>query len=148
MTIIWPDNTPSIIDDIRGAIGRPTTWYTVATKTPCDVCGLDPITDTSLDSFCPSCNGLGYLYTYSGTTITGHVTWAFSEQLGWTAGGWQYEGDCRVQIKHTPENVTIVENVEWVDVDGKDMQVTKKTLRGVPTINRILVDLIERNKEA
>ena len=147
MTIIWPSNTSNIIDSIRRTIGRETTWYTVATETLCPTCAIDPVTNTSLDSFCPTCSGEGYLYTYSGTTITGHVTWAFSEHLGWTAGGQLYEGDCRVQIKNTPRNVTIVENTKWVDVDGKDMQIVKKILRGVPIINRILVDLIERNKE-
>lgn len=148
MNIVFPNDTETVIDAIRGAIGRPTTWYTVATKIECHVCGIDPITDTALDSFCPVCSGNGYLYTYSGTSISGHVTWAYSEQLGWQSGGQIFEGDCRVQIKHTPRNVTIVENAVKVDVDGKDMQVIKKALRGVPSINRILVDLIERNKEA
>jgi hypothetical protein len=148
MTIIWPSNTPTIIDSIRGAIGRETIWYTTISSAVCHVCGIDPVTNTALDSFCPTCSGIGYLYTYSGTSITGHVTWGFSEHLGWTAGGQLYEGDCRVQVKNTPRNVTVIENVEWVDVDGKDMQIVKKILRGVPTVNRILVDLMERNKDA
>jgi hypothetical protein len=147
MTITFPTDTADIIDAIRTAIGRPTYWYTENTSTACPVCTLDPVTNLSTNAFCNICNGAYWIKTYTTNTISGHVTWAFSEQLGWQTGGQMMEGDCRVQIDYTLENVTIVDTAVKVEVDGKDMQVIKKTLRGVPQINRVLVDLKERNKE-
>lgn len=143
-TIVFPSNTEEIIDDIRGAIGRLTEWHVVASSTACPVCELDPITNTSTDSFCVYCSGTYWIPVWEVNSISGHVTWGFSEQLGWVAGGQLAEGECRVQIKYTPENITIVDNAEKIYVDGKEMQFVKKTLRGVPEVNRILIDLKER----
>ena len=56
--IVWPTNTKTIIDNIRGAIGRTVDFYTVASSNPCSVCDLDPVTDESTDSFCTTCSGL------------------------------------------------------------------------------------------
>lgn len=144
-SIIWPtDKELEIVDAIRNAIGRETTWYVVASSVPCSGCNLDPITNTSTDSFCTVCEGEYWIPTYSPTIISGHVTWGYSEQLGWVTGGQLDEGECRVQIKYTPENVTVVDTAKWVVVDDKEMTVVKRILRGVQNINRILVDLIEK----
>ena len=145
--IVWPTEfETSIVDAIRGAIGRDTVWYTVASLEPCTLCDLDPVSNTATDSFCPVCSGNYWIPTMSGTTISGHVTWGYSELLGWQTGGQLDEGECRVQIKHTPENVTIVENTQYVIVDSKRMQIVKRILRGVKNINRILVDMVEKEK--
>jgi hypothetical protein len=144
--INWPTNTKQIIDKIRGAIGRPTYWYIVTDREPCPVCDLDPITNTATDSFCPVCSGNYWLNVYSGVLISGHVTWGFSERLNWVAGGQLQEGECRVSIEYIPENVTVVDKAIWVEVDGRKMEISKRQLRGVPEINRILVDLKERDK--
>ncbi len=148
MTITFPENTKEIVDAIRGAIGRETYWYTEDTSIACTnpECKLDPVTNESTNAFCNICDGAYWIKTYTTTTISGHVTWGFSEQLGWQTGGQLMEGDCRVQIEYTPANVTIVENAKWVEIDGKEMRVLKKTLRGVPEINRILVDCDEKEK--
>jgi hypothetical protein len=94
-----------------------------------------------------TCSGLGYIYTYSGTTVSGHITWGFSELLAWYTGGQQFDGDCRVQIEYTPEMVTVLDDTKWVIVDGKTMQIKKRIYRGVRPINRILIDLREIEKE-
>ena len=142
-TITFPEDTESTIDSIRDAIGRPTEWHTV-TLSGCSLCELDPITNTSIDSFCPVCSGVYWIPTYEVTVISGHVTWGYSEQLGWVTGGQLAEGECRVQIKYTVANLDIIENAEKIFVDGKEMQMEKKTLRGVKNINRILIDLNEK----
>lgn len=145
MTITFPTNTKDIIDDIRNVIGRNTVWYTVLSDTECTAagCGLDPVTETAINPFCPVCSGIGQVVVYSGHNILGHVTWGYSELLGWVSGGQMDNGECRVQIEYTPSNITIVDTTKWVDVDGKDMQVIKRILRGVQPLNRILVDLLE-----
>jgi hypothetical protein len=144
MTITFPD-TVEIIDAIRDAISRATVWTYVAGTYACSTCSLDPFTNTATDSLCSECGGLYWIPVYSGTTISGHVTWGFSEQLGWHSGGQLQEGDCRVQIKYTPANITVIDSTKWVDVDGKRMKVIKRTLRGAKQLNRILVDLIEES---
>lgn len=138
--------TTDIIDQIRTAIGRTVTFYTVL-STDCPDCELDPITNTSSDSFCPTCSGVGYLITYSGTDIEAHITWGYSEQLGWVSGGTLDQGDCRVQIKYSVTNEEVVENANYAVVDGREMEINKRIIRGVPVVNRILVDLFERKKE-
>ena len=142
-TITFPEDTEATIDSIRDAIGRPTEWHTV-TLSGCSICELDPINNTSTDSFCSVCSGAYWLPSYTVNVISGHVTWGYSEQLGWVTGGQLAEGECRVQIKYTVANLDIIENAEKIFVDGKEMQMEKKTLRGVKNINRILIDLNEK----
>jgi len=147
MPIMWPSNTKSIIDQIRNVIGRDVTFITVSDAEICPVCGVDPVSGGAIDPYCLTCSGLGYLYTYSGTTVSGHVTWGFSELLAWYTGGQQFDGDCRVQIEYTPEMVTVLDDTKWVIIDNKTMQVKKRIYRGVQPINRILIDLREIEKE-
>lgn len=145
--VTWPtDFEVEVVDAIRGGIGRETLWWTPISVSGCSVCSYDPINDSSTDSFCPTCSGEYWITTYSGISISGHVTWGYSELLGWQTGGQLDEGECRVQIKYTIANLAAVENAKWVEVDGKRMQIIKRILRGVQSINRILVDLIEFEK--
>lgn len=144
--ITWPANTTEITDEIRSAIGRTVVFYSEI-KSDCPACSIDPITDTSTNSFCPTCSGIGYLITYSGTELIAHVTWGYSEQLGWVSGGTMDEGDCRVQIKYTIANQTVVDNTSYLVVDNRQLEIKKRTLRGVPAVNRILIDCIEKERE-
>lgn len=146
MIITFPTNTKNIIDSIRNAIGRSVEFY-IAEYTKCPSCELDIITNTSSDSFCPTCSGVGYLITYSGTVVNAHITWGFSEQVGWVSGGTLDEGDCRVQIEYSIVNRDLVENSDYVVVDGRKMEIKQPHYRGTPAINRILIDLLEREKE-
>jgi len=147
--IVWPTNTKTIIDNIRGAIGRTVDFYVVASSIACPVCDLDPITNTSTDSFCPVCSGVHWIPVWSSASISGHVTWGKLDIMKWESGGQYFNGDVRVQIEYTPENLTIVDDAEedgYVIVDGKTMTIRSRILRGVQTINRILIDLIEKEK--
>jgi len=147
MSITWPNNTVTIIDGIRSAIGREVTFYVESTATPCPLCNLDPVTNTSTDSFCPTCSGMFWLYTYSGVNVSGHVTWGYADQMDWATGGQIFEGDCRVQVKYTVTNLELVENAKWLVVDDKKMSIIKTIQRGVPTVNRLLLDLREEGKQ-
>lgn len=147
INLSWPTaQDKEVTDAIRAAIGRTVTFYYIASSSSCSEpdCYLDPVTNTSTNSFCPVCSGNYYIYTYSGEDINAHVTWGYSEKFGWVTGGLQDEGECRVQIEYTPNNVYVVENAKWVLVDGREMQIIKKLYRGVKEINRILVDLIQK----
>jgi len=143
MLITFPTNTTEVIDAIRSAIGREVTFY-AEYSVPCSACTLDPVTNTSTNSFCLVCSGEGYVITYSGTTLTGHVTHYPSEIMQWSTGGQYIEGDCRVQIKYTPANITVVDTASYAIIDGKKFDVRKKIMRGFRELNRILIDLIQR----
>ena len=145
MEITFPENTEETIDAIRDAIGRDVNFVT-ATLSGCTAsgCGLDPITDTSTNSFCPTCSGQYWIPTYTINAINAHVTWGGADIMGWVAGGQYYDGDCRVQIKHTDANLAIVNDAEYVEVDNKTLTIKSKTLRGVQNLNRIILDLIEK----
>jgi hypothetical protein len=64
--------------------------------------------------------------------------------LNWATGGQIFEGDCRVQVAYTAELADSLDYLDYVVVDNKEMTMRKKIYRGVPAINRILMDLEER----
>lgn len=134
-----------IIDDIRNQIGRGVEFY-VPTYSGCGICVLDPYTNTSTDSTCSGCDGEYWIPSYAITVITGHITWGSSDLLNWQTGGQLFEGDCRIQIKYTAENIQVVEGTEYLVADEKKLEVQSKILRGVPTLNRIILDCIEKEK--
>jgi hypothetical protein len=136
-----------VVDAIRLAIGRDTLWYVTISSYPCPLCDLDPVSNTSTDSFCNTCGGDYWIPVQSGILISGHVTWGHSELLNWQNGGKLDDGECRVQVKYDPDNLYAVDNADYVIVDEKKMNIKKRVLRGVQNINRILVDLIEEEKE-
>lgn len=144
MNIAFPNDTTETIDAIRGVIGRDVTFVVTVSSISCHVCELDPVTNTSMDQFCVYCSGLYYTPVYSGYVISGHVTWGGADIMGWVAGGQYFDGDCRVQIKHTATNLNIVNNTEYVEVDNKVLTIKSKILRGVQNLNRIILDLIEK----
>ena len=142
MNISFPSDTKDVIDAIRGAIGRDVYFYT-DTPTQCSGCSLDPITNTSTDPYCIICDGLHWIPSYTEVSISGHITWGPSEVMGWVTGGQYIEGDCRVQIEYTSGNLNTLDNTEYVMVDDKRFTIRKRMYRGVPSLNRILIDLSE-----
>jgi hypothetical protein len=143
MNITFPNDTKSVIDSIRNAIGRPVTFYREY-LIKCSGCGYDPVTGLSDNPFHVPCAGRGYIITYSGTVISGHIAWSPSDNLNWQTGGTFYTGDAGCSIEFTVANLNIVENAKYLMVDGKKMSVKNKTMRGVKQLNRILLDLIEQ----
>lgn len=146
MSITFPTNTTAITNAIRNAIGRNVTFIT-KTEELCPTCDLDPVSNTSTDSFCPTCSGVGYIYTISGYTVKAHVTWAGDSILNWQSAGQLFDGDCRIQVEYIPDTVTVVGICDYIVVDSKRLTIKKKILRGVPEINRILLDLKEQEDE-
>jgi hypothetical protein len=146
MAITFPSNTKTKIDAMRLAIGR-SVEFEVESKSDCPICVLDPITNTSSDPFCPVCSGYGYLIVHSGYPVLAHITWGPIDYLNWVSGGQLSEGDCRVQIEYDVYNLNLVDTAKQVVVDTKKMRITKKILRGVPELNRIILDLDEEGSQ-
>jgi hypothetical protein len=146
MNIVFPSNTKTIIDQMRGVIGRDVDFY-VPTLSGCNVCTLDPITNVSTDSFCPVCSGEYWIKSYTIITLSGHITWAPGDILQWYPGGKVEDGDCRIQIEYTEDNNRTASDADYVVADNKELEIRRKTLRGFQPINRIILDCIERDGE-
>lgn len=145
-TITFPSNTTEITDSIRTAIGRTIYLQIVASSIPCSVCTLDPVTNTSTDSFCYNCSGTFWIEQEEEYPVLAHVNWGPGDILQWNTGGQYFDGDCLVQIKLTEENLNAVDTTNYVVVDERELEIKSKILRGVPELNRILLNLVERSK--
>jgi hypothetical protein len=136
-------NTVAIKDAIRESIQRAILINVAVEGTPCPVCDLDPITQTSTDSFCYVCSGVYWLNTVSGYVCSGHIRWRMADQPMYTAGGIIDVGDCIVTIKHTESNLTAVENSDSFTIDGRDLYLKNYVLKGVQELDRIRIILKE-----
>lgn len=141
---LFPSNTKDLIEQMILTDGRPVTFYT-ATYSGCPICSLDPISDTSVDSFCPVCSGAYWIPTYSGWDVVAHVTWGTLDNKGWETGGMIDNGECTVKFIYSGYMQDIINEAEYVLVDNRTMDVQPGIiLRGVPEINRIIVKLKEK----
>lgn len=149
MTITFPSGTKEIIESIINAVGRDATFY-VPTLSGCTAsgCSLDPITDTSTNSFCEVCSGSYWIKTYSGYTTKAHVTWKFADFNKWDTGGYVFNGDGIIKVIYSGSVLDIIEAADYAVIDDKQVSIEKITLLGVPTLNRIVLDFKEKEKEA
>lgn len=147
MHISFPSNTRDTIESIIDAIGRNVTFYT-STVSGCTAsgCGLDPVTNTAINSFCTVCSGLYWIPTWSGHDIKAHITWKFSDETTYHPGGIVFLGDGIVKIMYSGPYMDIINSTEYIGVDGKQADIQKVTLLGVPSINRIVLDFKEKKK--
>jgi hypothetical protein len=137
-------DSTEITNKIREGVGRLVTFYK-RNKTECPTCDLDPVHQTSLDSYCPTCSGTGFLYTFSGVSMKAVITnKPMDTQLRYT-GGYTFDGDCLIQVEYSPENLEIIDGAYFIDVDDTNYTVKNKILRGVPELNRILVNLKQKD---
>lgn len=146
MLAAFPSNTKDQIEQMILMDGREVSFYIPTNPSGCSLCSLDPITDTSTDSYCPQCSGSYWIYTYSGWDVVAHVTWGRSEDLAWQTGGMLDNGDCTVKFIFSGWMQDIIDDATYVIVDERIMNIQRTTLRGVPEINRAIVHLKEKEK--
>lgn len=149
MIITWPSEQSRLeyLQALEETVWRPVTFEYITSISGCSVCSLDPVTETSTDSFCPTCSGEYWIETISGVDINAHVTWKYADGISWFAGGQQLIGDCLIKIIYNSNNYDVVVGSKGVIVDDRDMQINKVNLLGAPTINRITMTLKERDRE-
>ena len=147
MIVTWPSDTKAIITSIIDAIGRDVTFYT-ATLSGCSAsgCSLDPVTDTSTNSFCAYCSGTYWIQTLSGYTTKAHVTWKFADLNKWDTGGYVFNGDGIIKVMYSGDIFNIIDTAEYAVVDNKQVSIEKITLLGVPSVNRIVCDFKLKEK--
>lgn len=128
--------------------GRIVTFYVIDSLSGCPVCSLDPITNTSTDSFCTTCSGEYWIPVYSGWEVQAHVTEGRVDNKQWTTGGIIDNGEISVKFMHTASGEMIANTAEYVVVDGRIMVIQPGiTKRGIPEVNRLIVYLKEREIE-
>lgn len=145
MQIAWPSGTREQIEDMIEAIGR-NVIFQIPTVSGCSLCDLDPITNTSVNSFCPVCSGTYWISTYSGYTVKAHVTWKFADKNDWQTGGYTFVGDGIIKVMYSGVTMSAIDNADYVIVDDKTVNIEKITLLGVPSINRVILDFKERSR--
>jgi hypothetical protein len=138
----FPSDTRDTVSAMINTIGRNVTFYREY-KTVCTVCGIDPISGNALDSSCPTCSGIGYLITLSGTLIKSHVTHGKLDTLRWVSAGQYHDGDSTAQIMYSPENLDMVKNSKYLVADNIKFTIYEIIPRGVPDLNRIILVLQE-----
>lgn len=148
MTLLppFPDNARDYIEEMINGIGRPVSFYNVATLSGCSLCSLDPITDNSTDSFCPQCSGEYWIPTYSGWQMTAHITYGQVDDKMWITGGIVDNGQITVKVMWSGGVADYINESEYVLVDGREYDVVSVMERGVPEVNRILVKLKEKER--
>ena len=137
----FPTGTREVIESIINDIGRDVTFIT-STTIACTYSGdsLDPVTGTSTNSFCPVCSGNWYIPVWSGTPIIAHVTWKYSDLNEWHTGGYVFQGDGIIKVMYSGPYMEVINDTEYAVVNGKEVNIEKITLLGVPSINRIILD--------
>jgi hypothetical protein len=145
---IFPTNTQEIKTLILDQIGRDVVFYTVYSSEACPnpLDSLDPVTNESTWTECPTCFGEYYIPHYSGTTFKAHVTWKYSDQTDWETVGKFMIGDCQIKVMISGNIDSIVHSAAYVIVDETTMDIEKITYRGVTVLDRMIVDLKERSK--
>jgi hypothetical protein len=148
MQITWPSGTRQVIENIIEAVGRDVTFWT-STLSGCTAsgCSLDPVTNTSINSFCIVCSGKYWIPTWSGYNIKSHVTWKYADQYEFHTGGTVFLGDGIVKIMYSGPYMDILDKTDYMVVDEKPVDIQRITLLGVPTVNRIVLDFKQRSKD-
>lgn len=146
-TIAFPNNTTEVIDNIRSTIGRQVTIYRLVSGIACSGCGLDPVTNLSLDSFCSICDGNYWINTTSGIAVTGRILHGGLDRPIWEPGGLIVAGETQLRIKYTPVNKDAVDNMQYCVIDSKKFILKEFEYRGVPDVNRIVITLEEKEKD-
>ena len=147
MKISFPTNTKQLITEMIDTIGREVIFYTISSY-PCtaSTCYLDPVNNTSTNSFCPVCSGKFWIAAYSGTMRKAHVTWKFADLKQWETGGWNFVGDGIIKVMYSGNIMDIIDSTDYILVDDKKVNIDKITVLGVPSLNRIIIDFKEREK--
>lgn len=107
---------------------------------------LDPVTQTSTNSFCPVCSGKYWIPVLSGANIKAHITWKYADLNTWQTGGYVFQGDGIIKVMYSGPYMDIINNADYAIVDNKQVDIEKITLLGVPSINRIILDFKERER--
>ena len=149
MQLTWPSNQQrdNFLLATLETTGRNVDLVYVESLSGCSACTLDPITNTSTNSFCVVCSGNYWIEHTMVSGVLSHITWKYLDKLDWVPGGQFLNGDCQIKFPIFLSGIeTVVDNLKSAIVDGRDMEPVKVDKRGSPEINRILITLQERGK--
>jgi hypothetical protein len=145
MNIVWPSNTTDVVDAIREAAGRPITINYIASVSGCSnpTDSLDPISNKSTNSLCPTCSGQYWIPKIAHYTVNAIIQWGVADDAKWYTGGETHEGDCTAQIKYDASVDHIYQTSMTAVVDNRQMTIHRAIFRGTPTVNRVILVMFE-----
>lgn len=148
MTLLppFPSNTRDYIQEMIDTDGRIVTFYSEVSLSGCNLCSLDPISNTSTDSFCPQCSGLYWIPAFSGLELQAHVTYGRVDNKEWQTGGMVNDGTVTAKVMFSGWISDYIDGTDYVILDGRTYDVVDVDERGIPERNRILVKLKERER--
>jgi hypothetical protein len=131
---------------INNSTGRDVDIFYVYSTYECPACNLDPITQTSTDSFCETCSGVYFIPVWSGIMWSGHVTWKYDFKNEFETGGRVFIGDVQTKFVYETERESILKTPKtYLVVDDITVDIIKTTQLGNP-INRLVVHCKERQE--
>lgn len=142
----FPDNSRDYIQQMINMDGRPVTFYDAVSYSGCNLCSLDPISNTSTDSFCVQCSGLYWIPVYSGLELQAHVTYGRVDNKEWQTGGIVNDGTVTAKVMFSGWISDYIDGTDYVILDGRVYDIVDVDERGIPERNRILVRLKERQR--
>jgi hypothetical protein len=131
---------------INNSTGRDVDIFYVYSTYACPSCNLDPITHTSVDSYCPTCSGEYYIDVFSGVTWSGHITWKYDYKNEYETGGRVFIGDVQTKFVISDEREDVLKTPKtYLVIDDITVDVVKITKLGNPA-NRLIVSCKEREE--
>lgn len=73
-------------------------YVTVTSQEDCPECELDPLTGLPINSFCPLCNGVGYIAEDDTLSFYAGVEYVSGLEHAWESGGKLQKGDVVVTV--------------------------------------------------
>lgn len=131
------------LQDARLAMARPNAIKVrKSINTDCPNCYITP-RGSSSNPACTTCGGRGFITTYNEANIIGHVRWNSMQQTTIYAGGFYYQGDCRIMINPSDDILDIDDRIE---VDGIQLVIRNKIKSGIGLDNSVAL-ICERLKK-
>jgi hypothetical protein len=145
-SIIFPD-TGDIINSIREVVGREIEIHYTNSGVVCPTCSQDTLTGRSIDPFCITCGGEGYITTPVVASAIAHVRWTNAGNSYNSPAGKIDTGNCIVTLEYDATLPSIIKASDYFLVDDTKLYFIDYDLRGVKEINRIVVKLQEDPRE-
>lgn len=146
-TIVFPSDTKDIIDAIRDTIGREIEIHYTTSGAVCTTCDIDSVTGRSMNPFCPTCDGRGYLEVPLVYSAQAHVRWTNVGDKYKSPAGEIDTGNCVVTVEYVDGLPIIIDSSDYFLVDDVRLYFMEYDLRGVQEINRIVVNLQQDPRE-
>lgn len=133
--------TKTTKNEIREAIGRPTTFILTGDKSECPTCSgagfYDSVNELSLNPFCAVCSGAYWIVGDVSIDLVAHVRHRTGDESDWGIAGSVDVGDCTITISIDDLSDSQIVRLKEIVTDGRRFRVFRTIKRGVKERDRI-----------